>query len=226
MRAVVHDSTGHRRFSGSTRSSGRYPRRTRSSSGSTPRRSPGRDCGSAAPSRSSPRSSPGSPPSADPRHGAGRRGRGCRRGRHRVRGRRRGLRRHGYGRAAEFVCVRESGALAHKPAGTTFEEAAAICDGASIALACLSKAGLAAGAEHPRLRRLRIHGHRRGAAGQVLRCRVTPCATRRTSSSCARSEPTTSSTTRSEDFTEERRDLRRRSSTRSASTRSGAAGAR
>jgi NADPH:quinone reductase-like Zn-dependent oxidoreductase len=45
------------------------------------------------------------------------------------------------GAHAEFVCVRESGALAQMPTGTTFEEAAAVCDGASLALACLRKAG-------------------------------------------------------------------------------------
>jgi NADPH:quinone reductase-like Zn-dependent oxidoreductase len=41
---------------------------------------------------------------------------------------------------AEYVCVRESGALAHKPAAMSYEEAAAISDGACIALACLQKA--------------------------------------------------------------------------------------
>jgi NADPH:quinone reductase-like Zn-dependent oxidoreductase len=51
----------------------------------------------------------------------------------------------GHGAHAEFVCIRESAALAHKPAGMTFEEAAAVCDGASIALACLRKAGLRKG---------------------------------------------------------------------------------
>ena len=45
------------------------------------------------------------------------------------------------GANAEYVCVREKGALAHKPAGMSFEEAAAVCDGAIIALACLRKAG-------------------------------------------------------------------------------------
>jgi NADPH:quinone reductase-like Zn-dependent oxidoreductase len=45
------------------------------------------------------------------------------------------------GAHAEYVCVRESGPLAHKPAGMTFEEAAAVCDGAALALACLRKAG-------------------------------------------------------------------------------------
>ena len=49
------------------------------------------------------------------------------------------------GAHAEFVCIPESAALAHKPAGTTFEEAAAVCDGASLALACLRKADLREG---------------------------------------------------------------------------------
>jgi NADPH:quinone reductase-like Zn-dependent oxidoreductase len=51
----------------------------------------------------------------------------------------------GYGAHAEFVCMRESAALAHKPSGMTFEEAAAVCDGASIALACLRRAELRKG---------------------------------------------------------------------------------
>jgi NADPH:quinone reductase-like Zn-dependent oxidoreductase len=50
----------------------------------------------------------------------------------------------GAGAHAEYVCVRESGPLTHMPAGLSFEEAAAICDGASLALACLRKAGLRA----------------------------------------------------------------------------------
>ena len=44
-----------------------------------------------------------------------------------------------FGAHAEFVCVREGSPVAHKPAGMTFEEAAAVCDGALIALACLRK---------------------------------------------------------------------------------------
>jgi len=51
----------------------------------------------------------------------------------------------GSGAHAEFVCVRESAALAHKPAGMTFDEAAAVCDGAALALACLRTAGLQKG---------------------------------------------------------------------------------
>ena len=47
----------------------------------------------------------------------------------------------GSGAHAEFVCMRESGPLAHKPAGMSFEEAAAVCDGMCLALACLRRAG-------------------------------------------------------------------------------------
>jgi NADPH:quinone reductase-like Zn-dependent oxidoreductase len=49
------------------------------------------------------------------------------------------------GANAEYVCVREQGALAHKPASLTFEEAAALSDGASIARACLAPADLGPG---------------------------------------------------------------------------------
>jgi NADPH:quinone reductase-like Zn-dependent oxidoreductase len=51
----------------------------------------------------------------------------------------------GHGAHAEFVCVPESAALAHMPADMTFEEAAAVCDGASLALACLRLADLRKG---------------------------------------------------------------------------------
>jgi len=51
----------------------------------------------------------------------------------------------GTGANAEYVCVRAEGALAHKPAGFTFEEAAAVSDGACIALACLHKGRLEEG---------------------------------------------------------------------------------
>ena len=45
-----------------------------------------------------------------------------------------------FGAHAEFLCVRESSPLEHIPADMTFAEAAAVCDGASLALACLRKA--------------------------------------------------------------------------------------
>ena len=51
----------------------------------------------------------------------------------------------GFGAHAELVCIRESAALAHKPAAMSFEEAAAVCDGACIALACLRRADLGEG---------------------------------------------------------------------------------
>jgi NADPH:quinone reductase-like Zn-dependent oxidoreductase len=41
------------------------------------------------------------------------------------------------GAHAEFICLRESAPLARKPAGMTFEEAAAVTDGAILALMCL-----------------------------------------------------------------------------------------
>ncbi len=49
------------------------------------------------------------------------------------------------GANAEYVCVREQGALARKPAGMSFEDAAAVCDGVIIAHACLRKANLREG---------------------------------------------------------------------------------
>jgi NADPH:quinone reductase-like Zn-dependent oxidoreductase len=49
------------------------------------------------------------------------------------------------GANAEYVCVREDGVLAHKPAGMTFEQAAAVADGACTALTFLRQAGLAKG---------------------------------------------------------------------------------
>jgi NADPH:quinone reductase-like Zn-dependent oxidoreductase len=51
----------------------------------------------------------------------------------------------GFGAHAEYVCIRESAALAHKPAGMSFEEAAAVCDGVCTALSCLRRADLRTG---------------------------------------------------------------------------------
>jgi NADPH:quinone reductase-like Zn-dependent oxidoreductase len=50
-----------------------------------------------------------------------------------------------FGAHAEFICLRESAAMAHKPAGMSFEEAAAVCDGAMQALATLRAADVQKG---------------------------------------------------------------------------------
>ena len=49
------------------------------------------------------------------------------------------------GAYAEYLCRRESGLIAHKPADLSFEEAAAVPDGALSALTCLRRSGLRAG---------------------------------------------------------------------------------
>ena len=51
----------------------------------------------------------------------------------------------GSGAHAEYIAVRKSATIAHKPSGMSFEEAAAIPDGAALALACYRKAGLEQG---------------------------------------------------------------------------------
>ena len=50
-----------------------------------------------------------------------------------------------FGTNAEFTCIRESSPLAHLPAGMSFEEAAAVCDGAIQALAHLRRADVGQG---------------------------------------------------------------------------------
>jgi NADPH:quinone reductase-like Zn-dependent oxidoreductase len=51
----------------------------------------------------------------------------------------------GFGAHAEFICMREGALLAHMPAGMSFEEAAAVCDGALKALTSLRRASLREG---------------------------------------------------------------------------------
>lgn len=51
------------------------------------------------------------------------------------------------GAHAEFLTVREAGAVAHKPAALSWVEAAGVCDGVSLARPCLDAAGLKAGQE-------------------------------------------------------------------------------
>lgn len=50
-----------------------------------------------------------------------------------------------FGTHAEFLCMRESAPLARMPANMTFEEAAAVCDGAILALGCLRRVDLRQG---------------------------------------------------------------------------------
>jgi len=50
-----------------------------------------------------------------------------------------------FGAHAEFICLRESDPLAQMPAGMSFDEAAAVCDGAILALMGLRPAGLGEG---------------------------------------------------------------------------------
>jgi len=57
-----------------------------------------------------------------------------------------------FGAHAEYVCLSERAALALKPAGMSFEEAAAVCDGASQALDTLRQADVREG------RRVAIYG--------------------------------------------------------------------
>src|SRR6266487_548088 len=50
-----------------------------------------------------------------------------------------------FGAYAEFICMRQSARIAHKPTGMSFEEAAAVCDGGLNALWCLRLADLRKG---------------------------------------------------------------------------------
>jgi NADPH:quinone reductase-like Zn-dependent oxidoreductase len=69
-----------------------------------------------------------------------------------------------FGAHAEFLCMGQNRPLAQMPAGTTFEQAAAICDGAILALGCLRKVDLRKG------QRILIYGASGsiGAAGVQL----------------------------------------------------------
>jgi NADPH:quinone reductase-like Zn-dependent oxidoreductase len=56
-----------------------------------------------------------------------------------------GVNAYRFGAHAEFMCVRERGPLAPKPIGMSFEDAAAVCDGAILALGCLRAAAVGKG---------------------------------------------------------------------------------
>lgn len=72
-----------------------------------------------------------------------------------------------FGAHAEYICLKESAALAKKPINATFEEAAAVCDGGILALAGLKYADLRKG------RTILIYGASGSigtAAVQLARC--------------------------------------------------------
>jgi len=50
-----------------------------------------------------------------------------------------------FGAHAEYLCVREGAPIAPKPSGASFQEAAAVCDGAVLAMTCLAWPKLRAG---------------------------------------------------------------------------------
>jgi NADPH:quinone reductase-like Zn-dependent oxidoreductase len=56
-----------------------------------------------------------------------------------------GLGKGAFGAHAEYICMRETAPLAHKPRGMSFEQAAAVCDGAILALGPLNAAGVGKG---------------------------------------------------------------------------------
>ena len=131
-----------------------------------------------------------------------------------------------FGAHAEYVCMRQNAALAHKPAEVGFEEAAAVCDGVILALMGLRRAEVGKG------RSILVYGASGSigtAAVQLSRyfgADVTAvCGTKNLELRSGRWAPTRSSTTPGKTSRRTARPTTS-SSTRSASTRSGAAGVR
>ena len=101
-----------------------------------------------------------------------------------------------FGAHAEYLCVRERAPIAPKPSGTSFEEAAAVCDGAILAMTCLSVAEAPSRAAHPRSTEHPGRSARPASSWPSTSAPTSPLsATPPTSRSCDRSAPTRSSTT-------------------------------
>ena len=101
-----------------------------------------------------------------------------------------------FGAHAEYIRLPVRGSIAKKPANLSFEEAAAVGDGAMQALATLRRGEVGEGS------RIVVYGASGSLGPRPSRSRSTSVRTsrasraRRTSNSCARSAPTRSSTTR------------------------------
>ena len=104
-----------------------------------------------------------------------------------------GMKNHGAN--AELVTVRESRLVAHLPDALSFEEGAAVIDGAYQGLSALRR-GASVRARACSCTARRARAERRACSSDAISVRTSRrCAGRRTSSSCARSAPTSSSTT-------------------------------
>ena len=129
----------------------------------------------------------------------------------------------GFGANAEFICVPESARAGAQARGHELRGGRSrLRRSVHRAVAASEAAELARGAEHARLRRLRLDRNRGRAARQALRRRRHGGLQHeeRRARALARRGP--GHRLRAGGLHEERRDLRRRSSTLSASTRSGA----
>lgn len=55
-----------------------------------------------------------------------------------------GVRAHGFGTHAEYVCIKQTGPVARMPGSMSFIKGAGVCDGMSLAIGCLRRAKFAA----------------------------------------------------------------------------------
>ena len=79
-----------------------------------------------------------------------------------------GLSTYNFGAHAEYICIPEKGSITIKPANMPYEEAAAICDGAFLAMNYIRKIDYKNNTQHPHQWRLRIYWFGMCAACQIL----------------------------------------------------------